>query len=247
MKNQDSWRPTKFEMRDGRLRASRDERFVGRGSRWVADLQAQTYEQVLRQYARGRLLDVGAGAAPLYGVYGSLADSVTCIDWGQGRHDGSYIDHDVDLSGPIPLESEHFDTIVCTDVLEHLSRPAHLMGELARLLAPGGMVLLGVPFMYWLHEEPHDYHRYTEHRLRELAEEAGLGVERLEAMGGGVDVMIDVVSKHLSRSRLLSAAWLGLAPALSRGARAADPAGRATRRMPIAYIGVFSRPSANEG
>ena len=244
MRNESSWKPSKFIVRAGQLQGSRDARQVSRGSRYMARLQARAYQRLVQDHARGDLLDVGAGAVPLYGVYRDLVSSVTCIDWGDTLHDRGHLDAVVDLSGPIPFEDRCFDTILCTDVIEHLPKPWVLLGECARLLRPGGKLLLAVPFMYWLHEEPHDHHRYTEHRLRGLCEEAGLQVEMLDVLGGGVDVIIDLVAKHLKGSRLASAVWLAAAPALAAAGARLDPKGRSRRRMPLAYTLVATRPSA---
>ncbi len=49
---------------------------------------------------------------------------------------------------------------------------------MARVLKPGGLLILLAPFQFRLHEQPHDYFRYSSHGLRHLCEEAGLDVER---------------------------------------------------------------------
>ena len=68
---------------------------------------------------------------------------------------------------------------------------------MSRLLAPGGKVLLNVPFYYQLHEEPHDYYRYTEFALRRFAENTGFEVLHLEAIGGAVEILADLMAKLL--------------------------------------------------
>ena len=87
MKNEAQWRPSKFVMRGGRLRASRDQAQIGVGSRLVGDAMAACYQQHLPQHARGRLVDLGCGRAPLYGAYRPHVDSVTCVDWAKSLHD----------------------------------------------------------------------------------------------------------------------------------------------------------------
>jgi hypothetical protein len=46
-----------------------------------------------------------------------------------------------------------------------------------------------------LHEEPHDYFRYTEHALTSLIESAGLVSVEIYPYGGGADVLIDMGNK----------------------------------------------------
>ena len=60
-------------------------------------------------------------------------------------------------------------------------------------------MLLNVPFFYWIHEAPHDYYRYTEFALRRFADEAGLKVLSLEAIGGVPEVLLDLSAKTAER------------------------------------------------
>ncbi|HRF81361.1 MAG TPA: methyltransferase domain-containing protein, partial [Flavobacteriales bacterium] len=76
-----------------------------------------------------------------------------------------------------------FDTIILSDVLEHIRKPEALVKEMYRILAPGGQVIMNVPFYYGLHEQPFDYYRYTQFALRAITEDAGFAVVELEAIG----------------------------------------------------------------
>lgn len=54
--------------------------------------------------------------------------------------------HDYDLEGGLPgLESNHFDVVLCEQVLEHLHNPQVALADLGRVLAPGGLLIVGVP------------------------------------------------------------------------------------------------------
>jgi ubiquinone/menaquinone biosynthesis C-methylase UbiE len=57
----------------------------------------------------------------------------------------------------IPEPDSSFDAIVCTEVLEHLPDPIAAVGEFARLLRPGGYLLLTAPFCSLTHLYPHHY------------------------------------------------------------------------------------------
>lgn len=206
MKNVEQWRPGKFVVRGGRLRASRNRRQVGAGSRLNADLVARFYDGALKRYARGRLVDLGCGAVPLYGAYRTLVDEVVCVDWPASIHGTSHLDVECDLGGPLPFDDARFDTVVLSDVLEHIPTPENLWREIGRILAPGGHALLNVPFLYWLHEAPHDYHRYTEFALRRLADLAGLDVVALEPLGGAPEVFADMAGKMLARVPVIGSA-----------------------------------------
>lgn len=248
MRDPESWSPSKFVFRGGRLATSRDAREIGKGSRLTADLVAKHYGQHLPQHARGRLLDLGCGKVPLYDVYRDLVSEITCVDWNDSEHGSRHVDVACDLSEPLPFEDDAFDTILLSDVLEHLPEPEALWREMSRVLSPGGTLLMNVPFFYWLHEKPHDYYRYTEFALRRFVARAGLELVLLEAMGGAPEVVVDIGAKMLVQIPKLGGtaalALQGLASALLR-----TPPGRrlsrsSARDFPLAYILIASQPEA---
>ncbi len=127
----------------------------------------------------GELLDVGCGRQPYAGYFNHVTRSRACdFDASRGR---------VDFTCPadqIPLPDAELDSILCTEVLEHVPDPPKVWREFARVLRPGGKVLLATP-MYWPgHEEPYDFYRHTAFGLRRMAEEAGFEVVKLLPRGG---------------------------------------------------------------
>lgn len=199
MNNRDKWRPSKFVFLKGKLIGSRDPAELAISSRLMADLVAARYAVLLKQHATGNLLDLGCGKVPLLAVYEPLVQSVTCVDWANTLHPNEFIDMQCDLTQPLPFPNDRFDTIILSDVLEHVPTPNALWQEVARVLAVGGKVLLNVPFFYWIHEAPHDYYRYTEFALRRFADETGLTVLSLEAIGGIPEVLCDLSAKTIER------------------------------------------------
>jgi SAM-dependent methyltransferase len=71
-----------------------------------------------------------------------------------------------------------FDYVVCTEVLEHTRRPFEAAAELHRVLKPGGLLFLTVPFNFRIHGPLPDCWRFTEHGLREVLHQ--FHVERLD-------------------------------------------------------------------
>jgi SAM-dependent methyltransferase len=103
----------------------------------------------------------------------------------------------LDLSTSLPLGSASFDTVLLSDVLEHVPDPALLCAEIARVLAPGGVLLANVPFYYGVHERPHDYYRYTRFALERFMRLAGLDTVEIEPLGGSLEIFADLLAKHL--------------------------------------------------
>lgn len=249
MRNIDRWTETKYVRRRGRLMASRDRAEVGVGSRLVGDCVAARYEAELPRHARGRLADLGCGKVPLYATYRPLVSSVTCVDWPQSVHASGHLDCEADLAQPLPFDDAVFDTVVLSDVLEHLPDPQALWHEIARLLAPGGRLLMNVPFLYGVHEAPHDYGRYTEFALRRFAREAGLEVVLLETVGGSLHVLADLLAKHLAHLPLagppLASAVQGLVALADRTPLGRRIARRTGTRFPLGYFLVAAKPAAS--
>jgi SAM-dependent methyltransferase len=127
----------------------------------------------------GRLMDLGCGNQPFLRWYEPLVKEVVPVD--AAPIPGVVV---VDLTEPLPFSDASFDTILCTQVLEHVQNAEQAMAEIARLLRPGGHALITVPFLYPTHEMPYDFWRYTHLGLRSLVERHGLHADGLEAQGG---------------------------------------------------------------
>lgn len=238
MQNIDSWQSTKFVRINGALRASRDFEAVGPGSRLNVELVAAFYDRTLPTYARGRLLDLGCGAVPLYEAYRGYVSDVTCVDWERSVHSTNYVDQACDLNGSLPFGDDSFDTIILSDVLEHLCKPETCWESMARVLRRGGKLILNVPFYYPLHEQPFDYFRFTEFALRRFAAESGFGVIELQSLGGAPEVLTDIVAKLLARKwlgRRLALGLQSLCLSARRRSGGAHWSNKTARRFPLGY------------
>lgn len=199
MRNTETWAPSKFVFNRGHLRASTNPEEIKPGSRLICDLVASCYDTHLKSHCRGRLLDLGCGKVPFYDLYREYVSENVCIDWRNSLHGNDHLDAVCDLTEDLPFVDASFDSILLSDVLEHIPTPDVLWREMARLLRPGGKLLLNVPFFYCLHEEPYDYYRYTRYALGRFAETNGFDVILIKEVGGAPEIMVDFLSKFLSR------------------------------------------------
>jgi SAM-dependent methyltransferase len=145
----------------------------------------------------GRLLDIGCGMKPYQKVFGRKVERWIGIDFASTRSG----DSEATVFGSaleLPFGATTFDTILSTQVLEHVSRPEVLLGEACRVLKPGGHLMLTAPQTNPLHEEPEDYFRYTCHGLRCLAERAGLHVVEIRPLGGAIATVGQMFVWHLN-------------------------------------------------
>lgn len=128
-----------------------------------------------RPYLKGYLLDVGCGSRPYAPIYESLVKWSIGTDVVHSPHGISAVDV-IAPAEHLPFADRVFDVILCTEVLEHALEPTTAMRELARVLKPGGYLLLSVPFIYPIHEAPYDHWRFTSYGLRHLCQATGFEV-----------------------------------------------------------------------
>lgn len=250
MQHADRWRPSKYVMRRGRLRPSNDPRELAVSSRLIGRLLVDHYQPVLAAHARGAMLDLGCGKVPFHAAYRDLVEETVCVDWPGSTHGTLHVDAYCNLASALPFADAAFDTLLSSDVLEHLPDATLAFREMARVLRPGGKLLLNTPFLYMLHEVPHDYARHTRYSLERLAVGAGLQVLVLEEIGGLFDVLADLAAKGLSPLPVMGN---GLAAMVQRCALllGATPPGRRLRclsapRFPLGYLLVAGKPDARD-
>jgi len=132
-------------------------------------------------YAQGILIDVGCGNRPYEPVLIKRVNRYIGVDWPvspeKARQD---ITGD---AGNLPFFSEVADTVLSTELMEHLKDPNHFLAEVARVLRTGGYLLLSVPFLEPLHEEPRDFYRFTEYGLKNILINHGFEVKHIWERG----------------------------------------------------------------
>jgi SAM-dependent methyltransferase len=154
---------------------------------WIrerVDLEWQTLRDAMQTaapHANGRLLDVGCGGKPWEGTFAGRVTEHVGLEREGARAARADLLYDGDR---MPFDDGAFDTVLSNQVLEHVPDPRDLWADMVRVLAPGGRLIVTVPFSFRLHAEPDDYWRFTPHALRQLCDESGLRVEVLEPRGG---------------------------------------------------------------
>jgi SAM-dependent methyltransferase len=148
---------------------------------WWYRARADLLESALGEYlgSPDRMLDVGSADGP-------------SVEW--MRTSGRRVTLDVDPRGlkagegvcgsalALPFGDATFDVVGAFDVVEHCEPEDQALSELARVLRPGGWLLLSVPAYQWAWSD-HDvraghYRRYTRSRLLAAVRAAGFDVRR---------------------------------------------------------------------
>jgi SAM-dependent methyltransferase len=172
---------------------------------WI-DLQWSSIDILLKRVAtraRGRLLDVGCGDKPYEHIFRPYVSEYLGIE-----HEATFLHTaastkagkpDMVYDGKtLPFPDRSFDTVLNVQVLEHTPHPGALVHEMSRVLKDDGRLILSAPFQFRLHEQPHDYFRYTPHGLRALCADAGLEVEELHAQRSMWSVIAHKINSYLA-------------------------------------------------
>jgi SAM-dependent methyltransferase len=142
-------------------------------------------------FVRGKTLDVGAGEVNRYGKM-FQTETYTKMD----VHAGPNVDI-VGTAEKIPFPNDSLDSVICTQVFEHLAHPVKSAEEIFRVLKKGGHLIVTVPQMNELHEEPYDFFRYTNFGLDVLFKDAGFTIVHSEQRGGYFTLMAQMVTRYL--------------------------------------------------
>lgn len=156
-------------------------------------------------YAHGTLADIGCGDGALrHQLPGSVR--YVGIDYPGTVALGYEGSPDILADAAcLPIATSSIDVVTLLDVLEHLRNPDKALSEIARILRPEGRCLIHVPFIYPLHDEPHDYQRWTRYGLQQLATRNGL-------------LVIDIAESLPSVTTAAALAAMALASAVLEGA-----------------------------
>ena len=110
---------------------------------------------------KGSLLDFGCGTKPYKSLFVDAEEYIGVDFKIEGRED-NHDEVDQFYDGKvIPYENSRFDSLLCTEVLEHVFNIDVVLLEFNRVLKMNGKALITTPFMWEEHEMPYDFARYT--------------------------------------------------------------------------------------
>lgn len=135
----------------------------------------------IEKYAKGRLIDIGCGDVPFKEYILPKVEQYDTFDIEKRTNEVKYIGdiHDMHM-----LKNSSYDTALCLEVLEHVSNPFQALKEIHRILKKNGILILSVPHLSRLHEEPHDYFRFTKYGLKTSLENTGFEIQNIKEKGG---------------------------------------------------------------
>lgn len=157
---------------------------------------------------RGRTLDVGCGSKPYASLYKSDEYVGLEIDTPENRERA---DADYFYDGKIfPFADATFDSLVANEVFEHVFNPTQFLSEARRVLKPGGIMLMTMPFVWDEHEQPYDYARYSSFGIRFLLEENGYAVIEQRKSTDDIRVIFQLLNAYIFKKTVTRNVWINL-------------------------------------
>lgn len=133
------------------------------------------YIKQLAPRLKGKLMDFGCGRKPYENLFS--VNEYIGVDIEKSGHDHALSKVDVYYDGKtIPFPAETFDSIFCSEVLEHVFNLDEMLMELNRVLKKGGQMLITVPFCWNEHETPYDFGRYSSFGIKHALQQRGFEV-----------------------------------------------------------------------
>jgi len=150
---------------------------------WLVWRIGRRHVSSVAHLAHGVMIDIGCGEQPFRAVFDGRVSRI----WGLDHLHTLHPNETIEVFGTaldLPFRSAAFDTAICFQVLEHVPEPLRLLEEARRVLKPGSHLILTAPHIWNVHEQPHDYFRYTEFGLKHLFRKAGFEVVEVRPMAG---------------------------------------------------------------
>jgi len=116
-----------------------------------------------QKYIQGKVLDLGAGSGKYRSLIKESAREYIAFDAKPGKN--------IDVVGDalnLSFPNRTFDTVVSTQVLEHVEKPWIMVKEIGRVLKPGGVCIVTAPFLEPFHQDPGDFFRYSTQGIQSL-------------------------------------------------------------------------------
>ena len=143
-------------------------------------------------HIKGEVLDVGAGERKRYAEFFGQAKKYLTMDINP--------ENNPDIVGraeKIPLGDDSVDSIVCTQVLGDVFKLGRAIKEFSRVLRRNGILLLTESLAGEMHDEPHDYWRFTKFSLKKLLERNNFKIIAVDQRGGFFSTVAQIKIRYL--------------------------------------------------
>lgn len=154
---------------------------------------------------RGTLLDVGCGNKPYKHLFDKISSyyGIDFKNYSQnnqfiGEKPDAYLTADYAKTLQLPFKHNSFHNTVSFQVLEHHRNPQKMMREMLRVTKKNGFMLMTMPFIWGLHEQPHDYFRFTKNGFWELIKNNKCKIMEIRKQGSVFSTVSVLLNDYLA-------------------------------------------------
>lgn len=156
----------------------------------------------------GKVLDIGCSQKPYQSLCRFTEYIGLEIDTQENR---SHKKADYFYDGKtMPFEDKSFDSLISSQVFEHVFNPNEFLKETNRVLKIGGMFLVTVPFVWDEHEQPFDYARYSSFGLKHILNENGFEIIEQRKSVNNLGVIFQLVNAYIYKITLTKSLYINL-------------------------------------
>lgn len=142
------------------------------------------------------MLDFGCGNKPYKSLF--QVTEYVGLDTHDSGHDHTHDEIDVFYDGKrIPFDDAYFDSVLSSEVFEHVFNLPGVLTEISRVVKPGGHLLITIPFVWEEHEAPYDFARYTSFGITSLLQEAGFEILVLKKTTRYVETIFQTINAYI--------------------------------------------------
>ena len=143
----------------------------------------------------GRMLDFGCGSKPYKSLF--RVEEYIGVDFENEGHPHTNEQIDVFYDGKtIPFPDQHFDSVICSEVFEHIFNLDDILKELNRVMKPGAKMLVTCPFTWNEHEAPYDFARYTRFALDSMLNKNGFKIVEYSKSGNFITAVTQLITLY---------------------------------------------------
>lgn len=132
---------------------------------WLVARFNQSSQSVIVNLSGLNILDIGSGDSNAYKIL-ERNNQVFRLDYPLTNQRYSFLPDIFGDACNLPIASNSQDAVLMFEVIEHIDRPDKVALEIHRVLKDKGILYISMPFLYPIHDAPHDYQRFTVYGLR---------------------------------------------------------------------------------
>ena len=144
-----------------------------------------------QHYLQGDLLDFGSGSKPYKKIFNNINNFLSI----EVLSDKNNLKADIYYDGiNLPFANKSFDSILCTEVFEHVENLDVVIDELKRILKPSGKMIITTPFLCIEHEMPNDFRRISFNGLVSLMEKKNFKIIKKKKLLNNFHVIFQTIN-----------------------------------------------------